>query len=67
MAPLLHLGMIPVEVPYSAQELFTTQGGGSPYGPADVAGGDNELAIDAQEVTICRTLGRRLADLRMRL
>src|SRR5690606_4578334 len=33
LAPLLHLGMIPVGVPYSTQELFTTQGGGSPYGP----------------------------------
>src|SRR5262249_23223623 len=32
MAPLLHLGMILVGVPYSVQELFTTQGGGSPYG-----------------------------------
>jgi NAD(P)H dehydrogenase (quinone) len=30
MAPLLHLGMILVGVPYSVQELFTTQGGGSP-------------------------------------
>jgi NAD(P)H dehydrogenase (quinone) len=26
MAPLLHLGMILVGVPYSTQELFTTQG-----------------------------------------
>ena len=32
MAPLLHLGMILVGVPYSVQELFTTQGGGSPTG-----------------------------------
>jgi NAD(P)H dehydrogenase (quinone) len=38
MASLLHLGMIPVGVPYSTQELFTTQGGGSPYGPGHVAG-----------------------------
>jgi NAD(P)H dehydrogenase (quinone) len=38
MAPLLHLGMILVGVPYSTPELFTTQGGGSPYGPGHVAG-----------------------------
>jgi NAD(P)H dehydrogenase (quinone) len=29
MAPLLHLGFILVGVPYSTQELFTTEGGGS--------------------------------------
>src|SRR5919108_4864882 len=67
MAPLLHLGMILVGVPYSVQELFTTQGGGSPYGPGHVAGDDNQRAIDEQEAAICRALGRRLADLGMRL
>jgi NAD(P)H dehydrogenase (quinone) len=67
MAPLLHLGMILVGVPYSVQELFTTQGGGSPYGPGHVAGSDNTRDIDAQEATICRALGRRLADLGLRL
>ena len=67
MAPLLHLGMILVGVPYSVQELFTTQGGGSPYGPGHVAGSDNTRDIDAQEAAICRALGRRLADLGLRL
>jgi NAD(P)H dehydrogenase (quinone) len=61
MAPLLHLGMILVGVPYSVQELFTTQGGGSPYGPGHVAGGDSQREIDPQEAAICRALGRRLA------
>lgn len=67
MAPLLHLGMILVGVPYSVQELFTTQGGGSPYGPGHVAGGDNKREIDAQEAAICRALGRRLAEVGLRL
>ena len=67
MAPLLHLGMILVGVPYSVQELFTTQGGGSPYGPGHVAGNDNTRDIDPQEAVICRALGRRLADVGMRL
>lgn len=62
MAPLLHLGMILVGVPYSVQELFTTQGGGSPYGPGHVSGGDNNRDIDQQEAAICRALGRRLAE-----
>jgi multimeric flavodoxin WrbA len=54
MAPLLHLGMVLVGVPYSTQELFTTQGGGSPYGPGHVAGGDNQRQIDQNEAAICR-------------
>lgn len=61
MAPLLHLGMVLVGVPYSVHELFTTQGGGSPYGPGHIAGGDNKREIDPQEAAICRALGRRLA------
>jgi NAD(P)H dehydrogenase (quinone) len=67
MAPLLHLGMIVLGVPYSVQELFTTQGGGSPYGPGHVAGGDNTREIDPQEAAICRVLGRRLAEIGLRL
>src|SRR3972149_817733 len=61
MAPLLHLGFILVGVPYSVQELFTTKGGGSPYGPGHVAGGDSKREIDLQESVLCRALGRRLA------
>jgi NAD(P)H dehydrogenase (quinone) len=67
MAPLLHLGMILVGVPYSTQELFTTQGGGSPYGPGHVAGDDNKRQIDDQEAAICRALGRRLASVGLKL
>ena len=67
MAPLLHLGMIVVGVPYSTQELFTTQGGGSPYGPGHVAGSDNKRQIDEQEAAICRALGRRLAGVGLKL
>jgi NAD(P)H dehydrogenase (quinone) len=67
MAPLLHLGMIVMGVPYSVQDLFTTQGGGSPYGPGHVAGGDNKRDIDPQEAAICRALGRRLAEVGLKL
>jgi len=66
-APLIHLGMIFVGVPYSVQELFTTQGGGSAYGPGHVAGGDSRRDIDPQEAAICRALGRRLAEIGLRL
>jgi NAD(P)H dehydrogenase (quinone) len=67
MAPLLHLGFVLVGVPYSTPELFTTTGGGSPYGPGHVAGGDNKREIDAQEAAICRVLGKRLAEIGMKL
>ncbi|MCC6125973.1 MAG: NAD(P)H:quinone oxidoreductase [Pirellulales bacterium] len=67
MAPLLHLGFILVGVPYSTQELFTTQGGGSPYGPGHVAGPDSQRPIDQQEAAICRALGRRLAEVGRKL
>jgi NAD(P)H dehydrogenase (quinone) len=66
-APLIHLGMILVGIPYSVQGLFTTQGGGSPYGPGHVAGPDNRREIDPQEAAICRALGRRLAETGLRL
>jgi len=59
--------MILVGVPYSVRELFTTQGGGSPYGPGHVAGADNTRDTDPQEATICRVLGRRLAEVGLRL
>jgi len=67
MVVLLHLGMILVGVPYSVQALFTTTGGGSPYGPGHVAGPDSQRDIDAEEALICRALGRRLAELGMKL
>jgi NAD(P)H dehydrogenase (quinone) len=62
-APLIHLGMIIVGVPYSVKELFSTQAGGSPYGPGHVAGQDNKREIDQQEAVICRALGRRLTEI----
>src|SRR4030095_4711708 len=67
MAPLLHLGMILVGVPYSTQELFTTQGGGSPYGPGHVAVHDNKRESDEQEAGILRLCGRPLAVVGLKL
>lgn len=67
VAPLVHLGMIFVGVPYSVQELLTTTSGGSPYGPGHVAGGDSKRQIDREEAAVCRALGQRLADVGMRL
>ncbi|MDR3569446.1 MAG: NAD(P)H:quinone oxidoreductase [Syntrophobacteraceae bacterium] len=67
MAPLLHLGFVVVGVPYSVPELFTTTGGGSPYGPGHIAGPDGKRAVDPQEAAICRAFGRRLATVGLKL
>jgi len=67
MAPLLHLGFVIVGLPYSNQELFTTKGGGTPYGPSHVAGPDSQRDIDADEATLCRSWGRRLAQIGLKL
>jgi len=64
---LIHLGMLYVGVPYSTSELLTTQTGGSPYGPGHVAGGDSRREVDATEAAVCRALGRRLAEIGLKL
>jgi len=62
MAPLLHLGMIIVGVPYSTPGMLHTEGrGGTPYGATTVAGGQNDLEPAPQDLEIARALGRRLA------
>lgn len=66
-APIIHLGMLYVGVPYSVPELMTTVFGGSPYGPGHVAGGDNRREVDQQEAAVCRVLGRRLAQIGLKL
>jgi NAD(P)H dehydrogenase (quinone) len=67
MAPLLHLGFILVGVPYSVKELFMTTAGGSPYGPGHVAGGDGQRDLDEAEKAICRALGKRVAQIALKL
>lgn len=64
---LLHLGMIFVGVPYSVKNLFTTKGGGSPYGPGHVAGPDNLRDLDEDEKAILRAFGKRLAEIGLKL
>jgi NAD(P)H dehydrogenase (quinone) len=67
MAPLIHLGFIIVGVPYSVQALFATKGGGSPYGPGHIAGPDGQRDLDEDEKTICRALGKRVAEVALKL
>lgn len=65
--PLLHHGMIIVGVPYSETHLFTTTTGGTPYGPSHMAGTNSDCTISDAEKNICRTLGKRLATLALKL
>ena len=67
MGSLLHMGFVLVGVPYSVQALFSTKGGGSPYGAGHVAGHDGQREIDDDEKVICRALGKRVAEVAMKL
>jgi NAD(P)H dehydrogenase (quinone) len=67
MLPLLHHGMVIVGLPYSEPELFTTASGGTPYGASHHAGISGEKAISDQERRLCIALGRRLAQVALKL
>lgn len=61
MLPLLHHGMIIMGLPYSEEELNTTQTGGTPYGVTHVAGINNDQPLSADEISLAKKLGKRLA------
>ena len=63
MIPLLHHGMVLAGVPYSETALSKTQGGGTPYGASHVEAD----SLSAEEVNICRSQGRRIAELALKL
>jgi NAD(P)H dehydrogenase (quinone) len=48
-------------------QLLTTQSGGSPYGPGHIAGADGQRELDDDEKAICRALGKRVAEVAMKL
>ena len=63
MIPLLHLGMIFVGTPYGQNpQILTADGvGGSPYGPATLAGPDGSRQPVEVELQTARNLGSRIA------
>ena len=68
MAPLLHLGMIVVGVPYSVEGMIHTEArGGTPYGASTMAGSQGELTPTPGDLIIARAHGRRLAEITKRL
>jgi len=67
MLPLLHHGMLLCGLPYSEGALHTTTTGGTPYGPTHVAGGNDNHTLSQDEIILCRALGKRLAELSLKL
>ena len=67
MLPLLHHGMLIVGLPYSAPELLTTATGGTPYGPSHHVGAASDLPVSEHERKLCIALGKRLAEITLKL
>ncbi len=67
MLPLLHHGMVLVGLPYTERALNETAGGGTPYGASHVAGAENRTSLSEEEKSLAQVLGRRVADLAVRL
>src|SRR5262245_13739225 len=67
MLPLLHHGMVIVGLPYSEPELFSTASGGTPYGASHHAGIAGEHPLSEPERKLCMALGRRLAEIALKL
>jgi NAD(P)H dehydrogenase (quinone) len=66
---LLHLGMIVVGLPYTAQEQMGLDEiqGGSPYGASTIAGGKGERMPNEAELKMARFQGRHVATIAARL
>jgi len=67
MLPLLHHGMLIVGIPYSEPELMMTREGGTPYGASHNAGPSSDQPVTAHERKLCIALGRRLAEIALKL
>ncbi len=67
MLPLLHHGMLLVGLPYTEPGLSTTTAGGTPYGASQVALTSGAGKLGDTERDLAQALGRRVADIAMRL
>lgn len=65
--PLLHHGCLIVGIPFTEAALSHTTSGGTPYGASHVAGAQDDPQPSADEITLARALGRRVADIAQRL
>ena len=62
LLPLMHHGMLLVGVPFTEKAVSATRSGGSPYGASHVAGDEPAPRLTAEECTVARVLGRRVAE-----
>ena len=67
LVPLLHHGCVIAGIPYSESALNTTRSGGTPYGASHVAGAKDDPQLTDDETALARALGRRVAQLALRL
>ena len=67
MLPLLHHGMYIVGLPYTDVALSKTRGGGSPYGASHFAADATQPRLTEEERTLAVHLGRRVAELAVKL
>lgn len=65
--PLMHHGMLITGIPFSEPDLSTTQSGGTPYGASHVSGKKGERSLDDAEKRLCKALGRRVAEVALKL
>lgn len=65
--PLLHHGMYIVGLPFTERALNQTRTGGTPYGASHVAGASDATRLSDDERTLANALGRRVAELAVRL
>lgn len=65
--PLIHHGMYFVGVPYTEAALYDTRTGGTPYGASHVAHDQQNIELSEHETAVARALGRRVAELAVRL
>ncbi len=67
MLPLLHHGMLVMGIPYIEAEITTTTEGGTPYGASHVSGVWGEKPICETEASLCKKIGKRLAQTALKL
>lgn len=60
---MMHQGMYILGTPYSVEQLHSTLGGGTPYGPSHVEVINNSNNLTPEEYTIANYSGKRIAKL----
>ena len=65
--PLMHHGMLITGLPYSNPELSATQTGGTPYGASHVSWSRPDDSLSDDERALAQALGRRVAEVALRL